>query len=410
MKSKVLFLICVFLVFVTVAGISGGKTEDVAKITWSFWYQEPVELIETFNARHPEILLEYEQVDDDQYINILNTRLAAGEGPDIFATLNWSVYLDLVEQGGLVDLTNESWMSNYDDFIVDLLTAPNDHVYGICMGPYILNLFYNKELFAKYGLEVSMAWEDFLEVSEVLKQNGVPAVVQGNKDLWQNQFIVNPEEAMMLKDIDWVDKMIAGRAKYTDPEAVEVFKRYQTFCERGYQYEGSIGLTFPEAWRFFCEGKAAIMGGGSFFAAQVWSDAEPQFDWGCMALQSNLRGQPNLTPYGGRANMLVINNEGPHVKEALTFFTWVSSTKENIKLMAKSFGEFSAGKGVVADWAPQYQVIGEFMDSVGKMPHREAPAEIMNLRLKGLQEISIGMKTAEEVCADIQKALDESRK
>jgi raffinose/stachyose/melibiose transport system substrate-binding protein len=298
-------------------------------------------------------------------------------------------------------------MNNYLDGVVQQSKAADGRIYGICVSTLGILGYYNKEIFDRYNLEPPESWEEYLEVCEVLKKNGVVPQVQGGKDLWQNQFIVMPEHAMWLKDNNWVAGITTGASKYTDPEAVEVFKRMQTFVERGYLYEGSVGLTYMQAWQFFCEGNAAMMAGGSFFAAQVFPQMSPSFEWDLYNIPNNLksRGQPNLMAFGIRVHLTGINKEGKHIEEALTFFEWLSQP-ENLAILSEGLKSFSAGKGITSFTTPVHKKIHAWMALQDSMPHVEAPGEIMNDRLKAMQDIMVGAKTAEEACAEIQSKID----
>ena len=73
-------------------------------------------VIEGFNEKYPNVEVEYSIKTSDQYYNLLQTAMQAGECPDLFwtngkATTNYESYVD---QGLMMDLTDKVDFSLYD--------------------------------------------------------------------------------------------------------------------------------------------------------------------------------------------------------------------------------------------------------------------------------------------------------
>ena len=230
--KKFLIAGCLLVILVSAHAFCGDTAAEEQKpvtITWSFWNPEPVETLAAFHESHPNIIVQYEQIASDQYLSVLNTRLMASEAPDLFATRSFDVYETLVAESRVIDLTDEPFMDNYQDSVRELVKAADGRNYGMTMTTLGILGYYNKDMFDEFNLTAPTNWQEYLEVSRVLKANGIVPQIQGMKDLWQNQFIIFPEAAMNLKDDTWVEGLATGDSSYTDPECIEVFERLELY-------------------------------------------------------------------------------------------------------------------------------------------------------------------------------------
>jgi raffinose/stachyose/melibiose transport system substrate-binding protein len=383
------------------------KMSEPVTLTWTFWVPEPTEVITAFNDSHPNINVQYEMLSSDQYVNIINTRILSDEAPDIFAPRFMDIYESLVKQDKLVDLSDMPYIGNYDAEAIRQCTSSNGNIYGIPRSAVGWLGFYNKEIFAKYNLELPLYWEDYLEVCETLKANGVVPQIQGAKDLWQGRHILDPNLVAVSRDPLFDNKLATGEAKFTDPDPLEGFQRFEDFIKKGYLHEGSLSLSFIQAWQLFCEGEAAIMQGGTWYSAQAFTQFKPSFEYGCIIFPIATRGETPVVPYSSNAEMQVVYKEGDHVEEALIFLEYLSQP-EALELYARTTKTMSAGVGIKADFSEEAILMQEFLDNVGKFQRTKQPSQITNDLRKAQQDIIFGNKTAEEAAEAVQKKLDAS--
>lgn len=129
-------------------GLGAGSDAEIVPA------QEAV--VEAFNASQDEIELVLEIVDNDQAFGVLNTQLAAGEGPDIVGPVGIrgrddfpGAWLDLqpyVDEAGL-DL------SVYDPELVAFYEVEGEGLLGLPFAVYPQFMYYNQDLFDEAGLE-----------------------------------------------------------------------------------------------------------------------------------------------------------------------------------------------------------------------------------------------------------------
>lgn len=385
-------------------GTSGKKVT----LKWAFWGPEPVEVIKKFNDEHPNITLEYEMLSSDQYVNIINTRLMSGEGPDIFSPRFVDNYEKLVSEGRVVELTDKEFMKNYSDEALNQIKASDGKIYAFTESALFLFCYYNKDIFKANNIAIPTNWEEYLEACGKLKSAGIVPQVQGMKDLWNCKYVgPDPVLTMTMRDNMWPEKLSKGEVKFTDANAVASYKRVEDLIKKGYIMDGSLGLTFIQAWQLFCEGKAAMMAGGTWYSAQAFPSAKPSFDLGVMPIPFNDKGEEQVVPYGAISGMQVVNKESKNIDEAMLFAEWFSQT-ENLQLYANTTKNMSPGRDVVNNFSPEIALYDELLKNYKTIPFKKEPATITTDYGKVIQNMLLGDMNAESAAAEMQKKVEET--
>jgi len=100
------------------SNVSGAKKTDVtlSVMASAGWIRDvDKKLAEKFKEQ-TGIKIDFQENPGDQYENVLMTRLATGEGPDIFMAESGLSLLKVQPNKYAVDLSNESWVSKYPDY------------------------------------------------------------------------------------------------------------------------------------------------------------------------------------------------------------------------------------------------------------------------------------------------------
>lgn len=91
--------------------------------------------------KFPNIKIEFEFVSQDNFDNILNTQLQAGEGPDIIEVGGQTKLL--ANAGYLLDLTDQGFISSYADAGLQPYTV-DGKIYATPLQSWYEGIFYNK--------------------------------------------------------------------------------------------------------------------------------------------------------------------------------------------------------------------------------------------------------------------------
>lgn len=109
---------------------------------------------------------------DDQYEKVLMTRLASGEGPDIYMG-ECGIGLERYQPDSYaLDLSDEEWVARYPDWMIDQASYDGKIVGFTTWGRDFRAMLYNKDIFEEYGIEVFDPQKGFL-------LNGEPYLIKG---------------------------------------------------------------------------------------------------------------------------------------------------------------------------------------------------------------------------------------
>jgi multiple sugar transport system substrate-binding protein len=161
-----------------------------AQETVRFWYHfdnpdNPMDaLIADFEAAHPDIRIEAENVPWNSYYDNLYTAIVGGNAPDA-AMVKLFAQPRLLEMGALEPLDDriEAWAGKDDilDNLFELNAAPDGSRYYLPLQYVVLYLYYRTDMFAEAGLEPPATCEAFREAAIALTRD---TDGDGNNDVY----------------------------------------------------------------------------------------------------------------------------------------------------------------------------------------------------------------------------------
>jgi multiple sugar transport system substrate-binding protein len=172
---------------------AGGYTGPEAKISYAIW-GDPAELksqqaiVDTFKAANPKIDVEVTVSDWDAYWDKLQTGLAGGAAPDVFA-MDGPLFPDYQSRDVLLDLKPYIDRDGYDltqladQGVADFTTADGGQ-YGLPRDLNTVVLYYNKTMFDAAGLPYPDDTWDWAKLVEVGKQLTKDVDGDGTVDQW----------------------------------------------------------------------------------------------------------------------------------------------------------------------------------------------------------------------------------
>lgn len=239
------------------ASPGGGYTGPEVTITYSIW-GDPAELksqqaiVDTFHASNPKITVNVTVSDWDAYWDKLQTGLAGGAAPDVFA-MDGPLFPDYQSRDVLLDLKPYVDRDAFDltqlveQGVADFTTSDGGQ-YGLPRDLNTIVLFYNKTMFDAAGVaypDDSWDWDKLVEVGKQLTKDvdGDGTVDQWgfytettdmenywSSLVWQNggeiinadktkTLLGTPEAAggiQFLQDLIWKEKIMADPALFAE--------------------------------------------------------------------------------------------------------------------------------------------------------------------------------------------------
>jgi raffinose/stachyose/melibiose transport system substrate-binding protein len=225
--------------------------------------------------------------DRPTYLQKLRTLIAANETPDIFDTDADAFAARLAKGGMLVDMKKFlKGIGKYNDFrpiALKYQEFSDGKMYTLPLEYHVEMHWYNKRLFQKYGLNPPKTMNEFLNVCEVLKQNGVTPLAVDGVDQWPllRYLAMIP---FRLTGNDYIEKLKQGKASFTDPVGMKAINFVYQLGKNGYIQEGFASTDYTTARDLFLNGKTAMyrMGSwelGSFTANNLNTDMKGNIDY-----------------------------------------------------------------------------------------------------------------------------------
>jgi ABC-type glycerol-3-phosphate transport system substrate-binding protein len=279
----------------------------------------------------------YDQLTSKQ---ILDVQGGAGEF-DVFDYFYFGLG-SLVEAGALVDLTD--WIGKQTDLdatdflpaVYDPYTLDNGHRYGLPYDGDLHLLFYNKEIFAQYGLAPPTTWDEYdAAAKQITTASGgkvYGAVVQG-------------QQVPMILGCSFINRLAgyggtlldaSGKPTLTSDAALAAAQHLIDVSP--YALPTPLQIGFDQANTAFLSGQGAMI--------DTWTDMSLRADdptqskiagkWGVVSLPV---GGDNKTPRTAldAGFGLGVSTASQHKPEAAAFVKWATASHQNL-LQASTAG------------------------------------------------------------------------
>lgn len=257
---------------------------------------------------HPNVTLKEVTVQD------VNVALAANEAPDLLVMEPYSMK-EQYKINNIAPLDEYSdkygWGKTVFPWAKNALTADGKLI-GVPWNFEGLLLVYNKTLFADKGWSVPQNYKEWTDLSAKIKAEGLMPMAHGTAncagcDDWWVAAMVNgafgPEGTKQL---------YSGDKKWTDPDVVEIFKRYSDYWNKGYMTDKeSIAVSLEDSVQLFAAEQAAMRLDGTW---SLSTDMGQSFEIGYAPFPSFKDDGTPVVPLGVGGG-LAINGKSEHKDE-----------------------------------------------------------------------------------------------
>ena len=201
----------------------------------------------------------------DDYNNKLKTYNAAGELPDVFFTSGTSVIDPVIVAGNALDLlpyiSKDGYAAKYK-MKAPIEPRQDGKLYAINPGSdnyFTPRIFYHKDIFAKYKIEIPKTFDEFMVASKVLKANGVVPFTSFGKDGWAVTTYLFQNIVMSINP-QVITDLINNKTDFSNPVVIDAFNKIQKMAQEGVFPEGMAMLDYGPAQELFTSKKAAMYG------------------------------------------------------------------------------------------------------------------------------------------------------
>lgn len=166
-----------------VAGKSEGTTITIAAS--SNWVQDVDKELAAKWEEESGNTIEWQLSPDDQYANVLNSKLSVGEGADIFYIRSGVTINTYQPERYMMDLSDQEWASRYTDWAKEGVSYNDKIVQFQTWSVDGWGILYNKDIFEEANIaEVPTDFDEFMDACAKIKAIGKTPIYQPGAAQW----------------------------------------------------------------------------------------------------------------------------------------------------------------------------------------------------------------------------------
>lgn len=273
---------------------SGGSDSKTLKL----WHYEGPDsamgvawnaAIKEFEKTHPGVKVKFEEKGFEQIQKTAPMVLNSSDAPDLMEYNKGNATAGLLsKQGLLTDLTAEATKRGWDKKLSAGVRTTSQYDtngvmgsgnwYGIPNYAEYTMVFYNKDLFKKYGIQEPTTFGELTAAMDKFVDEGVTPLANAGAEYMAGQYLY--QLALSKADRAWVDsyQLYKGKTDFHDAAWTYGAETFADWVKKGYISKKSSGTKAEDAGVSFIQGKSPILFSGSWWYGRF--AAENKFDWG----------------------------------------------------------------------------------------------------------------------------------
>ncbi|ELK48459.1 extracellular solute-binding protein [Halobacillus sp. ACCC02827] len=377
--KKLAMLMMLFLVLIlTACSGSSNSAGGSEKKVLEFWHIDPgekekvyEEAVERFEEKHPDVEVKVLRIPNDAYKQKLSVAMSGGNPPDVFNSWGGGWLKQFVDQGKVLDVTEDVDKSHFNELALQN-SMYEDKVYGLPLGLSIDVVFYNKEIFDKYGLEEPKTYQEWLEINDTLNENDIIPIALANKTKWPGAYYLM-NFASREAGTDLFDSAFHREGKGFDDEGyVQAGTYIQEMVKNDAFNEGFNGVPYDEGTgrQLLYSGQAAMMDMTISFLNNVRMEA-PEFEekLDFFVFPEVEGGKGSVTDLGASASPVWSVSESSEHPDLATELIQELTSEETAQAYADRTGSLTSINGVV----PNDEFTKKFHEVVEGATHLQMP-------------------------------------
>ena len=372
------------------------------------WYRQ---ILDQYMAEHPGQDYEMSSVMWDEFFGKFSAA-AAGEAEIDILFLDSSIVYDLADMNGILDLTDK--IGDTSIFRLDhpgMVSKINDRIMALPLnGMDLAGIFYNKDIFEKYGLETPKTYDELVLVSKTLRENGVGPLATVGTPLYLSQPWQHYVTQLIENPMEWALNIRKGTAKFTEPEVVETFRWFKKMIDDGVWVDNLAGIDENTAYAQFVNGDVAMHYNGTWIIPALVDTAGGEE----MLPSIGVMPFPYLTPenrdtaVGGFYLAIAIYSgiKEEKLQGAIDILKYMTSA-ESCKILTELDGSpFASRNDVIPEMGYLTKEFLPIAESEVSGPFLIIQQEVREALNSSYHGVVAGMITPEEAAQTVQDALD----
>jgi raffinose/stachyose/melibiose transport system substrate-binding protein len=354
MRKKMLRALSVALALTLIVAISGAAAHPRAfaqERVLKLWHYEPADsamgiswqyAIEQFQVMHPDVKVEFEEKSFEQIQETGMMILNSDEVPDVMEINKGNATAGLYASSGLLtDLTPVAEERGWFDILSPSIQTTcrydengimgSGNLYGVTTYGEFVMVYYNKDMFEEYGVEVPTSLEEFEAAADKFVEAGIVPLTLGASDIWPATH--NFYELVLYKaDRELISnfQFLTGDVDFHGEAFTFGAEKLAEHVAKGYYGANATGVMYDDSTATFVQGAAPMNLTGSWqFGGFRTSITD--FAWGIFLMP----GKQFNTGSGG--NLWVVPKNAKNKDLAYDFIELTLSTEAQT-IMANAGG------------------------------------------------------------------------
>jgi len=247
--------------------------------------------LEDFKATHPDVEVVFEEKTFEQIMETARMILSSADVPDAMEINKGNATAGLYSKEGLLtDLTEVAKERGWDQIMSPSIQTTcrydekgimgSGKLYGVTTYGEFVMVYYNKDMFEEYGVEVPTSLEEFEAVCDKFVAEGITPLTLGALEMWPQTH--NWQELLLYKaDRDLITnyQLLQGEVDFHGPAFTFAAEKFAEHIQKGYYGPNANAVGYVDANAAFFQGKVPMNLTGSWAFGEFMKQIK-DFDWG----------------------------------------------------------------------------------------------------------------------------------
>lgn len=400
----------------------GGK-----EIVFWHWWTDRQPILEELAKQYKEktgVVVQFQvaaPVGSD-YKSKVQAAAQANTLPDIIGIAEGGEFLArYINAGKIVDLTapmNQGWKKNFYPRTVEDFSYKKGNQYGVKpetiwavpISAMAIQIYYNKALFRKAGLDPEKPpqdWKSFLETGKKLAQSKIMPLTVGFGDLWMIGAFLEPYAWSVMGEKKMRSTLL-GQSSYLSPEWEKGLNIFVDLKKNDMLVKGSVSQPNKESEQLFASGRCGMIMNGSW-GVSVFKKMNSKLEYGVMRLPKAEGSSFPLYVRGGVGCGAAVSASSKNRDEAVKFLQWMTAKEQQV-LYANQGLDLPANKDCVKELSPELGSFASCLNDLIPDIQLSEKYSVQEALWKGIQTLFISETTPNEVLQKVQEAKERSLK
>lgn len=250
-----------------------SSSDQIELTLWNIWTDEDAAAeafknrVEAFNENQDDIKIDLETTAHDQYKTKLKTQAAGNQLPELFQV--WpGAELAPIAEGGLlepIDSIKDNWDGMIPDNVMEDYAFEGEQYAIPATMSYTSIIYYDPDMLDEVGYSsFPESYDEFIALINDLNDNDITPIELGNNEQWILQSVYISTIADRLTGSDFLEEVTDGKAKFTDDEFVDALSIIEELTDEDAFNEDMNTLDEVESRDAFANDEAAMLFSGAW--------------------------------------------------------------------------------------------------------------------------------------------------